>query len=454
MSTPVPPGAATLRDSLRGVLMLPDDPGYDEARRTFNGMIDRYPAAIVRPVDTDDVLRAVAFATEAGLPIAVRGGGHNVAGHATCDDGVLIDFTLMKRAQVDPVGRTVRADAGCSWIDFDPACQAHGLATTGGTVGSTGIAGLTLGGGIGHLMGSYGLTLDNLLSVELVTVDGRLLVASERENPELFWGLRGGGGNFGIVTSLEYRLHPVEELVGGFVFYPWSQARAALELYREMTSTAPDELGLSFVMLTSPESGEKLAMISACYNGRTEDGTRILAQLESLPTSHIDLGVKSYAQIQAIFAEIPFGLRHYWKGTFLPGMPDGAIGSTVERFAEVPSPLSVILIEAPHGAASRVPDAAMAYNQRSARYNLSAFSIWPDAADDDRQIAWARSYASDLLPFAGGNGAYVNYLGHDEPVERLRAAFGPDKFDRLVRLKREYDPGNVLRFNQNIPTGD
>jgi len=384
----------------------------------------------------------------------VRGGGHNVAGHATCDGGVLIDFTLMKGTLVDPVGRTVRADAGCSWIDLDPACQTHGLATTGGTVGSTGIAGLTLGGGIGHLMGSYGLTCDNLLSVELVTVDGRRLVASEDENPDLFWGLRGGGGNFGIVTSLTYRLHQVDELFGGFVFYPWSQARAALELFREMTAAAPDELGLSFVTLTSPDSGEKLAMIAACYNGPVPDGTRTLAPLERLPAAHVDIGVKSYAQIQAIFAEIPFGLRHYWKGTFLSDMPDGAIESTVDRFAEVPSPLSVILIEAPHGAASRVPDAAMAYNQRRARYNLSAFSIWSDAADDERQVAWARSYAAELVPFAGANGAYVNYLGHDEPVDRLRAAFGPDKFDRLVQLKRDYDPGNVLRFNQNIPTGD
>jgi FAD/FMN-containing dehydrogenase len=442
--------ATVLRDALRGTLILPADPGYDDARRTFNGMIDKNPIAIVRPAGVSDVLKAVAFARDAGLPIAVRGGGHNVAGHATCDDGLLIDFRLMKSARVDASQRRVRAEAGCSWLEFDTECQAYGLATTGGTVGSTGISGLTLGGGIGHLMGSYGLTCDNLVSADVVTVDGRVVVASEDENRELFWGLRGGGGNFGIVTSLEYKLHPVEMLYGGFVLYPWSSARAALEMYRGMTSTGPDELGLSFVFLTSPETGEKLALISACYNGDVESGEAATAPLHGLEAMHIDLGPKSYAQIQGIFAEIPFGLRHYWKGSFLPAMPDEVIEATVRSFDDVPSALSVILIEAPHGAASRVPDDAMAYSQRGASYNLSAFSIWPDEADDSRQVAWARSYASELMPFAGSAGAYVNYLGHDELSDRLRAAFGAEKFDRLVRLKRTFDPENVLRFNQNI----
>jgi FAD/FMN-containing dehydrogenase len=442
---------SALRDELRGVLLLPDDPGYDEARRTFNGMIDRHPRAIVRPAGVSDVLKAVGFARESGLPIAVRGGGHNVAGHATCDDGVLIDFRLMKSVRVDAAQQRVRAEAGCSWIDFDPECQAYGMATTGGTVGSTGIAGLTLGGGIGHLMGSYGLTCDNLVSADVVTVDGRILVASDEENQELFWGLRGGGGNFGIVTSLEYRLYPVGTLYGGLVLYPWASARAALALYRDLTAAAPDELGLSFVLLTSPDTGEKLAMIAACYNGDAKAAETILAPLRGLEPTHVDLGLKTYAQIQGIFAEIPFGLRHYWKGTFLPAMEDAAIASTIDRFGEVPSPLSVILIEAPHGAASRVPDDAMAYSQRGARYNLSAFSIWDDESDDARQIAWARSYAVDLLPLAGPSGAYVNYMGHDEPTDRLRTAFGDDKFQRLVRLKQAFDPDNLLRFNQNIP---
>jgi FAD/FMN-containing dehydrogenase len=413
-------------------------------------MIDRRPAIIVRPAGVSDVVKAVDFARQHRLPIAVRGGGHNVAGHATCDDGLLIDFRLMKGVRVDPGGRTVRAEAGCSWIDFDPECQVHGLATTGGTVGSTGIAGLTLGGGIGHLMGSYGLTCDNLLSVDLVTVDGQLLVASEDENSELFWGLRGGGGNFGIVTSFEFRLHPVGTLYGGYAFYPWASARAALELYREMTASAPDELGLSFVLLTSPDTGEKLAMISACYNGDAATGEAAVAPMRTLDSVHIDLGPKSYAQIQAIFAEIPFGLRHYWKGTFLPAMEDAAIDATIDRFDAVQSPLSVVLIEAPHGAASRVADDAMAYGQRQARYNLSAFSIWTDESDDARQIEWARAYASDLQPLAGPSGAYVNYLGHDEPTDRIRSAFGPAKYERLLALKRAYDPDNVLRFNQNI----
>ena len=445
--------AKGLLEVLRGVVIRPEDPAYDEARRTFNGMIDRRPAIIVQPAGVSDVVKAVDFARQTGLPIAVRGGGHNVAGHGSCDDGLLIDFRLMKGVRVDPRQRTVRAEAGCSWIDFDSECQVYGLATTGGTVGSTGIAGLTLGGGIGHLMGSYGLTCDNLLSVDLVTVDGRMVIASERENAELFWGLRGGGGNFGIVTSFEYRLHPVGGLYGGYAFYPWSSARAALGLYRDMTAAAPDELGLSFVLLTSPDTGEKLAMIAACYNGDSAAGEAAVAAMRSIDPVVLDLGPKSYAQIQAIFAEIPFGLRHYWKGTFLPAMEDAAIDATIDRFESVPSAASVILIEAPHGAASRVSDDAMAYGQRRARYNLSAFSIWTDAAEDAREIAWARAYASDLQPLAGPSGAYVNYLGHDEPPDRLRSAFGPAKYDRLVALKRAYDPDNVLRFNQNIQPG-
>lgn len=443
--------AEALRASFRGTVILPSDATYDDARLTFNGMIDRRPRVIARPAGVSDVVTAVRYARDAGLAIAVRGGGHNVAGHATCDDDLLIDFRAMKGVRVDPGRKTVRAEAGCSWIDFDPECQAYGLATTGGTVGSTGIAGLTLGGGIGHLMGSYGLTCDNLLSVDLVTTDGRIVIASEQENRELFWGLRGGGGNFGIVTSFEYQLHDVGQLYGGFAVYPFGAARDALRLFRELTSGAPDELGLSYVLLTVPDTTEKVALISACWNGALGDGEQATAALRSLPAAQVDLGPKSYAQIQAIFAEIPFGLRNYWKGTFVPRLPDEAVELTIEHFARVPSTRSAVLIEAPHGAASRVPSDAMAYNQRDARYNLSAFSIWEDAADDARQIEWARAYAAGLTPFAGASASYFNYLGHDEPSERVRAAFGSEKFERLVALKRAYDPDNVLRYNQNIP---
>ena len=440
-----------LRQALRGVVLLPDDEGYDDARRTFNGMIDRYPSLIVRPAGVSDVLTAVAFARDLNIPIAVRGGGHNVAGHATCDGGLVIDFREMTGIRVDPKRRTVRAEAGASWIAFDRECQVYGLATTGGTVGSTGIAGLTLGGGIGHLMGSYGLTCDNLLSVDLVTMDGRVLVASEEENQELFWGLRGGGGNFGIVTSFEYRLHPVTDLYGGYAFYPWASARAALELYRTLTGTAPDELGLSFVLLTSPDNGEKLAMISACYNGDAEAGEALLRSAATPRPTARRPWTQDLRADPGDLCRDPVRIAPLLEGDLPAG--DGRRGDrlTIDRFENVPSPMSVVLIEAPHGAASRVPEDAMAYGQRTARYNLSAFSIWTDPADDDRQTGWARAYAAELLPLAGPNGAYVNYLGHDEPIERLRAAYGPEKFERLLRLKVEYDPDNVLRFNQNIP---
>jgi len=437
-----------LSEGLRGELLSPGSDGYDAARRVFNGMIDRRPALVARCLGPADVQAAVAFARRHDLPVAVRGGGHNVAGHGTCDGGVLVDCSLMRSVRVDATTRSVRADPGCTWMDFDTETVAHGFATTGGTVGSTGIGGLTLGGGLGFLMGSYGLTCDNLVSVDLVTADARFVTASETDSPELFWGIRGGGGNFGVVTSFEYRLHPVEDLLAGLVVYPFDAAREALELFRAVTSTAPDELTCAFAMVSLPD-GTRLAAIAACYNGPIEDGEVLVAPLRRLGPP-VDDGIRTrrYTDVQRTFAEIPFGLQNYWKGQFLADLPDDLIEGTVASFAAVTSDHSAILIEAPHGAVRRVPDTETAFGHRLAAYNASALAIWEDPRDADRHVTWARAYADALGPYASGG--YVNYLGDDASPSDVAAAYGPSRYRRLAALKAEFDPTNMFRFNQNI----
>ncbi|HET9756374.1 MAG TPA: FAD-binding oxidoreductase [Candidatus Limnocylindrales bacterium] len=439
----------SLSETLRGELLLPGDDGYEIARRVFNGMIDKRPAAIARVRGTSDVIAAIAYARDRGLPVGVRGGGHNVAGHGTCDDGLLIDFSMMRGARVDLASQTVRADPGCNWIDFDTETSAHGLATTGGTVGSTGIAGLTLGGGLGFLMGSYGLTCDNLVSADVVTADGSFLTANDENHEDLFWGIRGGGGNFGVVTSFEYCLHPVDRLLAGLVAYPFEQARAALELFREVTAVAPDELSCAFVMVTVPDGGPRIAAIAACYNGSIEDGEKIVAPIRRLGPP-LDDGIRpmTYPEVQRIFAEIPFGLQNYWKGHFLRDMPDAAIDAAVESFEGVTSDHSAILIEAPHGAVRRVPDDATAFGQRQARFNASALAVWEGPTDPDRHVRWVRDYADAVAPYASGD--YVNYLADDASSAEVASAYGPRRFERLVALKNRYDPSNVFRFNANI----
>lgn len=439
----------SLSEGLRGELLLPGDDVYERARHVYNGMIDRRPVAIARVRGTSDVLAAIAAARDRGLPVGVRGGGHNVAGHGTCDDGLLIDFSLMRGARVDLAAQTVRAEPGCNWIDFDAETTAHGLATTGGTVGTTGIAGLTLGGGLGFLMGSYGLTCDNLVSVDIVTADGSFITANDESHADLFWGIRGGGGNFGVVTSFEYRLHRVERLLAGLVAYPIEHARAALELFREVTSTSPDELSCAFVMVTVADGGARIAAIAACYNGPIEDGEALVAPMRRLGPP-IDDGIRPmrYQEVQQIFAEIPFGLQNYWKGHFLPEMSDDVIGATVDSFAAVTSDHSAILIEAPHGAVRRVPDGDTAFGQRQARFNASALAIWEDPSNPDPHVGWARQYADAIAPSASGG--YVNYLGADASRDDVNAAYGPQRYERLSALKAAYDPTNMFRFNQNI----
>ena len=410
-------------------------------------MIDRRPAAIARPTSEDEVLSALAYAADEDLPVAIRGGGHSVAGHSCCEGGLVVDLRALRHVTVDPTARRVRAGGGTTWRKFDPACLEHGLGMPGGTFDTTGIAGLTLGGGIGYLIGAYGLTLDNLVSARVATLDGRVVTASADEEPELFWALRGGGGNFGVVTEFEYRLHPVSTIYGGVLTYSISKAGEGFRVFRDLMEDAPDELTL--IAAVDEESFE----VYVCFLGDDERGKRLVEPLRRLGPAQDDVHRRPYLELQRITGELPFGLRHYWKSHFLRELPDEAIDMTVEHFESGGSKLQGgILVEPFHGAARRVPVDDTAWNERSARYNASALAIWDDPADDEAEIAWARAYASALEPWCtSGGGGYLNYGSHDEPAERVQAAYGDEKFARLRDVKRRWDPENRFRFNGNIP---
>jgi FAD/FMN-containing dehydrogenase len=441
----------SLAASVHGSVLRPGDPAYDAARRIFNGMIDKRPRVIVQALGANDVIRAVHFARENDLPIAVRGGGHNVAGYALCDDGMLIDFSRLRSVRVDPKRQVAHADPGCNYTDFDLECQAHGLATTGGTVASTGIAGLTLGGGLGFLMGSYGLACDNVRSVDIVLADGRFTRASAEENDDLYWAVRGGGGNFGVVTSFEFQLHPVGLLLGGMVIWPIKDGREALKVFREVTTTGPDELSCAYAVVVLPEIG-KVALVAACYNGPVDKGAPLIRAFQNVGKPWVDgIHPLSYLEVQRLFAEIPFGLQNYWKGHFVRDMPDSAIDAVMDAADQMTSDHSAILIEAPHGVASRVADADTAYSQRDKRYNISALAIWEKDARPQWHIQWARHLAERIEPLSGGGAAYVNYLNDDASPDEVKEAYGGEKYRRLRALKAKYDPHNVFRYNQNIP---
>ena len=441
-----------LEASLRGQVIEPAHPDFDLARAVFNGAITRRPALIVRPLDAADVVTATEFARAAELPLSVRGGGHNVAGHAVCDEGLMLDLRLLRGVKVDETSRVAEAGGGATWNDFDPACQRHGLATPGGTFGTTGIAGLTLGGGIGHLIGRYGLTLDNLLQAEVVTADGRVLLASEDAHADLFWALRGGGGNFGVVTRFFYRLHELRSLTAGLLVYDYANAGAVIRSFRDLVEDTPDELTLFLVLSHDRTSGDRIVAVSVCWTGDSEDARTRLDSLRSTPGLLLDaVRPTSYLQLQAVFGEIPFGLRHYWKGHFVTAMPDELIEFAVEHFARRRSQRGSVLIEPLQGHARRVPDDATAFANRHAAFNMSGISIWESPEDDDEQIAWARAFGDGLGPYSSRGGGYLNYMGSDEPLERVQAAFGVEKFARLRELKRKFDPDNVFRQNQNIP---
>jgi FAD/FMN-containing dehydrogenase len=433
-----------------GELLRPGDENYDAARRIWNGMIDKKPALIARCAGVADVLAAVEFARSNQLQAAIRAGGHNAAGKALCDGGIVIDLSGMRGIRVDPVVRTARAQGGVLWGQFDRETQAFGLATTGGLVSTTGIAGLTLGGGLGWLMGRHGLSCDNLISADVVTADGNFLTASAGQNEDLFWGLRGGGGNFGIATSFEYRLHPVGAVLGGMVIHPLANGRDVLRFYREYTSNAPDELTAYAAAFTSPDGMPSLG-IALCYCGdNLENGERLLAPLRKFGPPAADLlRPMKYTELQSMLdPAVPHGRLSYWKANQLADFSDQAIDTFVESACAMVSPLTWALIEHHHGAASRAGPQETAFRHREAPYELVIISLWTDPAESKQNICWTREFFEAMRPFFSG-GVYVNALGEDEGAERVRAAYG-ENYDRLTDLKRKYDPANFFRLNQNI----
>jgi FAD/FMN-containing dehydrogenase len=451
---------ADLEQELRGSLVRPGAADYDAARSVWNGMIDRRPALVARCTGAADVIAGLRFARQHDLVVAVRGGGHNVAGFGTCDDGVVLDLSPMKGIRVDPRSSTACAEGGVVWAELDHETQAFGLATTGGLVTSTGIAGFTLGGGIGWLMRKHGLACDNLLSADVVTADGRLLTASAVEHDDLFWGLRGGGGNFGVVTSFEYRLHPVGPLIyGGAIFHPLERARELLRFYREWTPGLPDELTTMIAFLTAPPlpfipeplHGTRMVGLALCFTGPPEQGEALIEPLRKAVAPAADhVGPLPYRMLQGMFdASAPRGINSYWKTEYLAELDEGAIDALVAGAEAFASPISQLHVHHVEGAVARVSGADSAFGRRDSRYVVNVIGMWPNPALQDGETATVRATAEALRAFSSG-GAYLNFFDADEGDERIRAAYGPEKYARLVALKDRYDPDNVFRLNQNI----
>lgn len=444
--------AADLGASFGGQLLKPADQGYDEARKVHNGLVDKRPALIARCRSVADVVDAVALATKLGLEVAVRGGGHNVAGRATIDGGIMIDLSPMKGVRVDPVGRTVWAQGGVTWGELNRETQLHGLAVTGGVVSTTGIAGLTLGGGIGWLMGKHGLALDNLRAVELVTADGKVLRASTKDEPDLFWATRGGGGNFGIATSLEYDLHAVGPIVtGGPIIHPIERSRDVLEFFRTCTRSLADEHMLFASLTHAPDgSGAEVAALVTSHCGSVADAERAVRPLKQFGTPILDaVAPIPYCELNRMLdANYPKGAFNYWKSNFLADLSDGAIATMIECFARCPTPMGQFLVEHIHGAAVRVNTNDTAFPHRQEGYNFSILAQWTQASDTSRCVSWARDTYEKMRPFFA-SGRYVNYLDDDETGDPVAAAYGPN-YRRLQRIKAKYDPTNFFRMNQNI----
>lgn len=434
--------------NLRGELLRPEDDGYDATRTVFNGMIDKRPAMIVRCAGTADVIQGVNFARTHDLLPSVHGGGHSVAGNAVSDGGLMLDLSPMKGIRVDPVRRTAQAQAGLTLGEFDHETQEFGLATTLGVVSVTGIAGLTLGGGLGWLNGKHGLACDNLLSADVVTADGRLLTASDEENEDLFWGIRGGGGNFGVVTLFEYQLHPVGPVLGGGLRYSAAQARDFLRFYHEFASTCPDELSTAASLGRAPD-GSIIVGVAVCYCGPIETGERVLRPLRNFGSPLEDnIQPMSYRALQsAPDVGFPFGQQHYWKSSYLKHLSDEAIEVMIRFVAEMPSPISGVGLQQMHGAASRVDPAATAFPHRDEHYDFLILSQWADPSDSEENIQWTRAFFEAMQPFFE-KGVYVNNLG-EEGEDRVKEAYGAN-YERLVALKDKYDPTNLFRLNQNV----
>ena len=440
-------------EGFSGQVLRSADAGYDEARRIHNGLIDKRPAIIARCLGTADVVAAVNVARDQGLELSVRGGGHNVAGKAVTDGGVMVDLSLMKGIHVDPAASTVRAQGGVTWAELNRETQVHGLAVTGGVVSTTGIAGLTLGGGFGWTMSKTGLAVDNLISAEVVTADGSVLTASESEHADLFWGLRGGGGNFGVVTWFEYRLQPVGPIVtGGLIAHPFEAAGDVLRFARDQIPNLPDDLVVFPVLVHSPDGAAKLAAFLIGHVGSAEQAERDMAPwLEFGPPLDIQVGPMPYTVLNSLLdGGFPKGALNYWKAGFLSELSDDVIDTIVAQYAACPSPMSAIVLEPFQGQVSRVPVDATAVPHRAQGINLNIASVWTDPAATDDNIAWTRATYDAAQPAMSGL-RYVNYLGDDEPgQDPVRAAYGQN-YDRLVDLKTKYDPQNLFHLNQNIP---
>lgn len=442
-----------------GLLIQPGDNRYDTARRVWNGSIDRYPAVVARCASPRDVSRVVALAGDLGVPLAVRGGGHNVAGFGTCDGGIVADLSLLATVRVDAAARTATVGGGATWGMFDHATHVDSLATTGGQVSTTGVGGLTLGGGIGWLMRRYGLSCDNVVSAQIVTADGRQVVARDGEHDDLFWALRGGGGNFGAVTEFTFALHPVSHVLAGVVLQPVQRAAEVLGFFRDYVATAPDEVA-PFVGVWTPVptaplppslAGRPVVAMGACYAGDPVAGERVLAPLRMFGNPEFDdFALLPYPRLQRMLDEgAPAGLQNDARSEYLRELTDQAIGELVAAAGALPGPASQLYVVALGGAISRVPEGATAFSHRTAPFVVNILSIWHDDRDSERQVGWARRLWSALQPASAG-GAYVNFLATEGP-DRVRAAYGESTFARLASVKARYDPSNTFRLNQNIP---
>ncbi len=452
-----------LRLRLRGPLLLPGDAGYEESRTVWNGMIDRKPALVARCIGTADVIACVQFAREHRLLLCMKGGGHNIAGLAVADGALMLDMSLMRGVWVDPQAKVARAQAGCLLGDVDRETQVHGLATVLGFISLTGIAGLTLGGGFGYLTRRWGWTSDSVIGMDVVTADGRAVRASDTENPDLFWGLRGGGGNFGIVTGIDYRLYPVgPDIVGGPIAWPASEAPGVLELYRTLAASAPPELTLVVFMRPAPPApwlpkemhGQPIVAILACYSGDPAEGERIVAPIKAHGKPAGDALVRRpYAQMQSLLdGTQPKGRRYYWKSEYLPGIEPGLCDKFMTHAARIPSPHSAVIFFQVEGALNRGDEGHSAVGNRGARHVLNIAGAWEKPEADRQNMEWARAAWNDMKSFSTG-GTYINFLTEDEGPERTEAALG-DNLRRLARIKAKWDPENVFRTNRNITPAD
>jgi FAD/FMN-containing dehydrogenase len=447
-----------LQGIIKGNALVPDDPGYEEARQVWNAMIDRRPAVIVQCAQAGDVSPAIRFARKNGLELSIRGGGHNIGGNALCDNGITIDFSKMRKVRVDAGKRRAYVEPGATLADLDEATQTHGLATPVGINSTTGIAGLTLGGGFGWLTRKYGMTIDNLISVDMITAEGKKIRASQNENADLFWAIRGGGGNFGIVTQFEFQLFPLgPEIVAGLIVFPFNQAKQILTRYRQFVNSAPEELNVWAVLRKAPPlpflpktvHGKEVVVLPIFYSGPVAEAEKLIAPLRAFgPALGEHIGAQPYVQWQKAFDPLLTpGARNYWKSHNFTELADGALNSIIEFAGKLPSPQCEIFIGLIAGAPNRIAADAMAYGHRDARFVLNVHGRWDEATDDQKCIAWAREFFKASAPYASA-GAYVNFMTAEEG-DRVAAAYGSN-YERLVEIKRRYDPENVFHLNQNI----